>query len=1197
MVTPSQPRDAAGLPREKETAATAILPQDEIDRIVQSRHDAPHTILGPHPFGDGKRMIVRAFLPHAEAVTLRVNDIEPDDYAMCRLHPDGLFEAVVEHAGAGIDYVFIGSDRQGNRFTRRDPYCFTESRFTPADLALFVQGRHRRLYEKLGAHPVTYGQVHGVNFAVWAPQAQRVSVVGTFNQWDGRCHQMRRLNRSGIWEIFVPEAGEGDLYKYEIKTAAGSVFLKGDPFAFRTEAHPATASVVYDADWGFCALDAGWLQGGRQRAFSERGIFARAVDLDAQAAAAAEAGVSTFRALARPAFLAAIKAEGYTHIELTSARPGHWGSASSFAPGSADGTPEELMELIDACHAQGIGVLVPAFTAALPASLSELAWFDGSPLYETATAATATGASFDRAKPEVTSFLLSQAAFWVDRYHVDGWRTDATMAHLYRGLVRDEAAGFAGIRIAVALPARPPTVAGAEMDRLVGGRHDNPFAILGPHFSEATRELTVRAFVPHAQAITLELAAEPELVFALSRVHPQGLFEAVIPDPGPDRGYRLFVRESGEHAYRYADAYSYAAPVFAELDQHLFGEGNHYRICEKLGAHVRSERGVEGVNFAVWAPNALGVSVVGPFNRWDGRYHPMQRHGVSGVWELFVPEIGAGALYKFEIRARNGHTYLKADPYAFFTEAAPGTASIVSRLEGVHAWQDQDWMDRRARSRPWEEPIAVYEVHLGSWQRREDGSHPSYREIAAPLVSYVKRMGFTHIELLPIAEHPFEPSWGYQVTNYYAPCSRFGPPQDLMALVDACHQAGIGVILDWVPAHFPRDAFALAWFDGSHLYEHADPRQGEHRDWGTLIFNYGRHEVENFLIGNALFWLEHYHFDGLRVDAVASMLYLDYSRPKPGDWIPNQYGGRENLEAIEFIKHTNAVVHQQYPGVMMIAEESTSFPAVSRPTDQGGLGFGFKWNMGWMHDVLAYMKTPPTERRNHHSKLTFGLVYAFSENFVLSLSHDEVVHLKGSLLTKMAGTEAEKLANLRLLFAFMYAHPGKKLLFMGAEFGQRSEWNHARSLEWDCLNHAEHRGLVRMMEDLNALYRRERAFFEVDFKGTGFEWLDADSADACTLAFLRKAKDPRNALMFVFNFSGISLPHHRVGVPYPVAYTALFSTNAQAYGGHAAAMPKEGVRAEEVPWHGRDYSIEVPLAAFSALILKPAAADNRPVAE
>ncbi len=599
--------------------------------------------------------------------------------------------------------------------------------------------------------------------------------------------------------------------------------------------------------------------------------------------------------------------------------------------------------------------------------------------------------------------------------------------------------------------------------------------------------------------------------------------------------------------------------------------------------------------FAVWAPNAEGVSVVGSFNQWEGRRHQMKRHGDSGVWEIFVPAVGPEALYKYEIKAPNGHTFVKSDPYAFFTEVPPATASIVYQLNDVHTWGDQEWLNARERRHYWAEPLSIYEVHLGSWMWNEDNKPLSYRELAAKLIPYVKDLGFTHIELLPIAEHPYEPSWGYQVANFFAPTSRFGKPEDLMAFVDECHQNDIGVILDWVPGHFPKDAHALAWFDGTNLYEHADPKKGEHRDWGTLIFNYGRHEVENFLIANALFWLETYHFDGLRVDAVASMLYLDYSRPY-GEWIPNMHGGNENLEASEFIKHTNNIVHERFPGVLMIAEESTAWPKVSAPTNHGGLGFGFKWNMGWMHDTLAYMCMPTATRKSHHNKLTFGIHYAFDENFVLSLSHDEVVHLKCSLLEKMPGDEWEKFANLRLLFTYMYAHPGKKLLFMGGEFGQKSEWNHATGLSWQLLRRTPHNRLKGFVRDLNRLYRSERAFFETDAQHVGFEWLDVDSAEHCVIAFLRKAKDPRNTLLCIFNFSAIPQPEYRIGVPFPVSFKMLLNSNAKAYSGFGDVAPQGDIVADEVPWHGYAYSIEVSLPALCAYVFKPAPPDTVRVA-
>ena len=619
----------------------------------------------------------------------------------------------------------------------------------------------------------------------------------------------------------------------------------------------------------------------------------------------------------------------------------------------------------------------------------------------------------------------------------------------------------------------------------------------------------------------------------------------------------------------------------------MFAQGNHYQIYEKLGAHRRHYQGIDGVGFAVWAPNAMAVSVVGPFNQWDGRCHPMRRHDDSGIWELFLPNLGNGELYKFNIRSHNGECFLKSDPFALFMETAPDTASIVYDIDGIHPWGDAGWLEQRGRMDLWRSPISIYEVHLGSWMRGPDGRHLDYQQLAERLIPYVREMGFTHIEILPIAEHPYEPSWGYQVSNFYAPTSRLGRPEQLMAFIDQCHQNGIGVLLDWVAGHFPQDAHALAQFDGTHLFEHADPRQGEHKDWGTLIFNYGRHEVENFLIANALFWLERYHFDGLRVDAVASMLYLDYSR-KPGEWIPNEYGGNENLEAIEFLKHTNAIVHARLPGVMMIAEESTSWPGVSRPTDAGGLGFGFKWNMGWMHDVLGYMQTPPEHRPEKHHQLVFVLDYAFEENFILSLSHDEVVHLKGSLYTKMPGTAWEKFANLRLLFSFMFTHPGKKLNFMGAEFAQIEEWNESAELQWQLLEHEPHRALKRFLQKLNLLYSSEPALYESDCRAAGFSWIDAGNHQQSIIVFLRKAKDPRQALLVVSNFSAVSRFDYRIGVPFPVPYTVILDSNDAGYGGLESDTLGRTITVSEIPWHGQEFSLTLNLPALSTLILKPA---------
>ncbi|MCB1778329.1 MAG: 1,4-alpha-glucan branching protein GlgB, partial [Candidatus Competibacteraceae bacterium] len=590
--------------------------------------------------------------------------------------------------------------------------------------------------------------------------------------------------------------------------------------------------------------------------------------------------------------------------------------------------------------------------------------------------------AFNLDKPEVRNFLATNARFWRQVYHVDALRTDT----------RTFAARLEPSPIAQNLPcllqddSAWPTLDAGARDALIQGRHAHPHEVLGPHPLGETGLNVVRAFLPDAESPCLLPDDRPHLLYPLLPLYAGGLFETtVVAGPEPFR-YQIGATEHGQF-HTFADPYATTFSMLSDQDCYLFAEGNHYQIYENLGAHLCEVDGRRGINFAVWAPNAQRVSIVGTFNHWDGRRHPMRLRPGSGIWELFVPGLTEGALYKFEILARNGNIFLKTDPFAFHTETPPGTASVVYDQTGKHEWRDGEWMQQRTREPAWRRPVAIYEVHAGSWRHKPNGEFLSYRELADQLIPYVLKMGFTHIEFLPLAEHPYGPSWGYQISNFYAPTARFGRPDDLMELIDRCHQNGIGVILDWVPAHFPKDAHAMAWFDGTCVYEHADPRQGEHPDWGTLIFNYGRHEVENFLIANALYWLHTFHFDGLRVDAVASMLYLDYSKK---DWIPNKYGGNENLEAIEFLRHTNSVVHARFPGVMMIAEESTAWPNVSRPTDIGGLGFGFKWNMGWMHDVLFYMQKDPVHRRYHHDKLTFGIVYAFNENFILSLSHDEV---------------------------------------------------------------------------------------------------------------------------------------------------------------------------------------------------------------
>ncbi|HEV1996114.1 MAG TPA: 1,4-alpha-glucan branching protein GlgB, partial [Candidatus Acidoferrum sp.] len=651
-------------------------------------------------------------------------------------------------------------------------------------------------------------------------------------------------------------------------------------------------------------------------------------------------------------------------------------------------------------------------------------------------------------------------------------------------------------------------------------------------------------------------------------------------------GYRLIVKYPGGISATVHDPYNFP-PMLSDFDLHLIGEGTHYQKYEKLGAHLRAVNGVQGVQFGVWAPNALRVSVVGDFNHWDGRVHPMRARGSTGLWEIFLSGLEEGMIYKFEIRSRlSDLPFLKADPYGFSAELRPKTGSVVCDINR-YAWHDDDWMADRATRNWLEAPISVYEVHLGSWRhaRSEAGRFPTCREIADELIPYVKEMGYTHVELLPVMEHPYDASWGYQTVGYFAATSRYGGPADLMELIDRFHQAGIGVILDWTPAHFPRDAHGLAQFDGSHLYEHEDPRRGAHPDWGTLVFNYGRVEVQNFLIANALFWLEKYHFDGLRVDAVASMLYLDYSR-KAGEWVPNEYGGNENLAAVAFLKRLNEVIHGRHAGVLTIAEESTSWPGVSRPTYLGGLGFSLKWNMGWMNDTLKYFKLDPVHRKFHHNQITFSMIYAFSENFVLPFSHDEVVHGKASLLGKMPGDDWQKLANLRTLYGYLYAHPGKKLLFMGSELGQWSEWNHDRSLDWGLLGHASHRGLAQLVADLNHLYTAEPALHQVDFDWHGFEWMDCHDSDHGVLSFVRRAKDPGDFLLVVANLTPVVRENYRVPVPAPGFYREVLNTDAAAYGGTNVGN-LGGVPADPMAWGDHPHSLKLTLPPLAALFLKP----------
>jgi 1,4-alpha-glucan branching enzyme len=683
-----------------------------------------------------------------------------------------------------------------------------------------------------------------------------------------------------------------------------------------------------------------------------------------------------------------------------------------------------------------------------------------------------------------------------------------------------------------------------------------------------------------------EMGRVEPLEYPMAKLRKEGFFEAVIEGSGEIFPYKLRKVLHDGSSVAFHDPYSFA-PVLSDFDLHLMAEGTHYKKYEKLGAHEMSIDGVQGVFFAVWAPNANRVSVIGDFNNWNGKRHPMRLRGTIGIWEIFVPDLKEGTLYKFEIKSKyKGILAVKSDPYAFYSELRPKSASVVHDINKFR-WKDREWMKKR-ESKNWHEaPMSTYEVHLGSWRRvaEEDNRWLTYKELADTLIPYVKEMGYTHIQLLPISEHPLDESWGYQIIGYYSCNSRFGTPEDFMEFVDRCHQNGIGVFVDWVPAHFPRDGHGLGYFDGTALYEHEDPRKGAHRDWGTLIFNYGRTEVANFLIANALFWLDKYHIDGLRVDAVASMLYLDYSR-KHGDWIPNKYGGNENLEAIAFMKKFNELTHKYHPGILTIAEESTSFPMVSHPTYLGGLGFSLKWNMGWMNDTLRYMSKEPVHRKYHHNDLTSPLLWAFTENFVNALSHDEVVHGKRSLLDKMPGDVWKKFANLRLLYAYMYAQPGKKLLFMGAEIGQWKEWNCKESLHWHLLQHDPHKKLQDWVKDLNAFYVREAAMHQVDFSPKGFEWIDFRDYEQNIVSFIRKAKDPDDFLVFSFNFTPVPRRNYRVGVPKKGFYREVLNSDSTLYWGGGVGNG-EGLKADPIPWQGKPFSLNLSLPPLGALYFKP----------
>jgi len=725
-----------------------------------------------------------------------------------------------------------------------------------------------------------------------------------------------------------------------------------------------------------------------------------------------------------------------------------------------------------------------------------------------------------------------------------------------------------------------------ELRSLVELKHQSPHTLLGMHPFGDGSGLVVRALLPDAAKVEVQPAHEKDNPrFALKRIHESGLFEGVTQSANSVYAYDLVVTNHRGQTRRTRDAYSFL-PTLGESDLFLFGKGDERRIYEKLGAQLRTIDGVPGTSFAVWAPNARRVSVVGDFNHWDGRLHPMRLLGASGVWEIFIPGVGVGAHYKFEILDAHGNIKLNTDPFGFFFEVAPKNAAIVwDTLK--FKWRDAAWLKERGRRDALRSPMSVYEVHVGSWRKKTANESWSYRELAGPLVLYAKRLGFTHVEFLPVAEHAFYPSWGYQVTGFYAPTSRYGTPEDFQFLVNALHTAGIGVIVDWVPAHFPRDEWALAKFDGTALYEHEDPRKGAHQDWGTLIFNFGRNEVNNFLVANALFWLDRFHIDGLRVDAVASMLYLDYSR-KAGEWLPNQHGGRENLEAIEFLKKFNYVTHTEFPGILTIAEESTAWPQVTRPPYLGGLGFSFKWNMGWMHDTLDYFKRDPVHRKFHQNDLTFATLYQHSENFILPLSHDEVVHGKASLIGRMPGDDWQKFASLRTLFAYQWLFPGKKLLFMGDEIGQRAEWNENGELDWWLLDAGPfHRGLQTFVEDLNRLYAATPALWQGDYDTGGFFWIDCADRENSVLSFVRQTADGANQLAVILNLTPVPRGKYRVGLPRNGPWREVFNSDAGIYAGSNQGN-LGGVTAQDVPCHGQPYSAEFCLPPMSAIVFQPA---------
>jgi 1,4-alpha-glucan branching enzyme len=725
-------------------------------------------------------------------------------------------------------------------------------------------------------------------------------------------------------------------------------------------------------------------------------------------------------------------------------------------------------------------------------------------------------------------------------------------------------------------------IAKDTLKRLVDARHHHPHEVLGMHPHKSG--LVVRALLQDIESCEVVDTASDKR-YALKRISGSDLFEGTIPKRAEVFRYRLRVERPNGEIHQFFDPYSFL-PSLSDDDLYLFNKGDDHRVYRKLGSQMRTIDDVPGVSFAVWAPSAERVSVVGDFNRWDGRYHSMRALGSSGVWEIFIPGLGQGQKYKFEVRDQQGSLHLKTDPYATFYEAPPHNASIICDVD-KYEWGDAEWLEKRSRTDWKKAAVSAYEVHFGSWKRKvEDGGRPfTYREMAVELTKYVVDMGYTHVEFMPLAEHPFTGSWGYQVTGYFAPTQRYGSPEDFKFLVDTLHQAGVGVIMDWVPAHFPTDAFALGRFDGSALYEHEDPRKGFHQDWGTLIPNYGRHEVKNFLIASALSWIDRYHIDGFRVDAVASMLYLDYSR-KEGEWIPNEYGGRENIEAIEFLRATNQLVHEYYPGTLMIAEESTAFGGISKPVADGGIGFDFKWNMGWMHDTLQYFQKDPVYRKFHQNNLTFGMIYQYSENFVQCFSHDEVVHGKGSMLMKMgAGTIADKAHNLRALYALMWGWPGKKTLFMGCEFGQSEEWSYDGSLSWHLLQYKDHSGIQDLVRDLNRLYCQEPGLSWGDADGRGFEWIAAGDADSSVIAFLRKTDRPEDTLLVVGHYTPVARYGYTIGVPYAGYWKEVINSSSSLYGGDGTGN-LGGVETDPLAWDSHGHSLKLTLPANSTCIFK-----------